>query len=57
MRIMRWMAIPVVSLFLFGCAANDNDQESSQENGNTQPINYETEKNGKTGRESKIKYW
>ncbi|TMN21067.1 YhcN/YlaJ family sporulation lipoprotein [Lentibacillus cibarius] len=44
MRITKWMVGIVAFFFLIGCAANDNNQESSGENGNTQPINYETEK-------------
>ncbi|RYG74809.1 hypothetical protein EU245_01100 [Lentibacillus lipolyticus] len=47
MHIMKWMTVPIISFVLIGCAADDGGQEASQENGNTQPINYETEKERK----------
>src|SRR5699024_3917305 len=43
MHIIKWLILPVLSILLFGCAQYETGEEGSQENMNSQPINYETE--------------
>ncbi|GAA0442515.1 hypothetical protein GCM10008983_19490 [Lentibacillus halophilus] len=46
MRGMNWVVIPLMSFVLIGCGTDD-DRQQTQDNNDTQPINYETEQERK----------